>query len=123
MAQNKPLPEDAVVVSFDDTLTYPLAARLAHVQGVVVVHVSLGDDGRVVSSEAISGVKSLTPDCLINSKKWRFQPNPAKTAVIVYDFRFKGLCNGLCASQFLFHPPNFVSITVGDTVVDHSASN
>ncbi len=103
-----------------ENLLYPLAARLTHVQGVVVVRVTLGEDGRIVSSQALSGAKSLIADCIANSKKWRFQPSSAKTAIIVYDFKIEGLCNLPCASQCTFRPPNMVTIVIGEGVVDHS---
>jgi len=114
------LDEQIKPFSFEDIL-YPLAARLTHVQGVVVVRVTLSADGPVVSSQAISGAKSLIADCIANSKKWRFQPSSGKTAIIVYDFKIiEGLCNPPCASHCTFRPPNMVTIVIGEPVVDHS---
>jgi TonB family protein len=104
---------------FED-LVYPLAARLAHVQGVVVVRVQLDDGGRVTTAAAISGPKALISDSITNARKWRFQPNLEKTAVIVYSFRFEGLCNLPCSSQSHYEPPNFVTVTTGSPVIDHS---
>lgn len=74
-----------------ETLEYPLRARLAQTQGVVVVRVKLDSEGKVVSSAAISGAKSLIRECLSNSKKWLFRPNPDAAAVIVYQFKIEGL--------------------------------
>ncbi len=102
--------EDVKVLSFEE-LRYPLAARLAHVQGIVVVRVKRDDAGKVVSSAAISGAKTLMPDSLPNSKKWRFQPNQEKTAVIVYGFRIDGLCYSGMNGQFIFRPPNIAAVT------------
>jgi TonB family protein len=112
--------DDEIKPRYFETLTYPLAARLTHVQGAVVVRVKLDDKGKVVSSIAVSGAKNLIQDCISNSKKWRFRPNPEKAAVIVYEFRIEGLCNLPCSSQFAFRPPNVATITIGEAVVDHS---
>jgi TonB family protein len=103
--------EEVRIVDWEE-LKYPPNARLARVQGVVVVRVTLDDGGRVVGAVAISGNKGLIPDCLANSKKWRFEPNSKKTAVIVYQFRIEnGFCHDYGSSHFVIRPPNFASIT------------
>jgi outer membrane biosynthesis protein TonB len=115
--QQEPVRDEDVKVGHFEDMKYPPAARLAPVQGAVVVKVRLDDEGRVVESTAISGAKYLIPDCLANSKRWRFQPNASKSAVIIYDFRIiQGLCNSM-TSQFTFQPPNFVSVTSCETPV------
>lgn len=121
LGQDGPVLDETVKTMHFEALTYPLAARFAHIQGNVVVRARLDDQGRVTSSEAVSGAKGLIPECLSNSKKWRFQPNPQKTVFIIYRFKFEGLCNQPCSSQFLFEPPNMALITIGEPVVDHSA--
>jgi TonB family protein len=110
------LNEDIKPLSFE-TLEYPLAARLTRVQGVVVVRVTFNEEGRVTESRAVSGPKSLIADCLANSKKWRFQPNSAQTAVIIYQFRIEGLCISGCPSRSTFWPPNLITVVTGDPVV------
>jgi TonB family protein len=103
------------VVSFED-FSYPPLARNARIEGVVVVKVELDDQGNVTDSTAISGTQPLIPSCLTNSKKWRFRPNPRKTAIIVYDFRVdSGWCQAP-GSVFAFHPPNFVTVTTCQSV-------
>ena len=84
--------EDLKVVHFED-LRYPPLGRLERIQGVVVVRVKLDEKGNVVEPEAISGAKLLIPESLANAKKWSFQPNSEKAAVIVYNFR---LTSGYC---------------------------
>jgi hypothetical protein len=118
-AQDAPILDETIKPLSFESLGYPLVARLTHVQGVVVVRAKLDAEGNVVSSTAISGAKSLLPDCLSNAKKWRFQPNIEKTAVIVYHFQFEGLCN-VCTSQFRFEPPNIATVTIGEQVVEPS---
>jgi len=109
--------DDMKIIAFED-LRYPLAARLAHTEGVVVIRLKLDDDGNISETHAISGAKGLIPDCLANAKKWRFHPNANKTAIIVYYFRIEGLCQGYGSSQFIFHPPNLAIITSCDAVVE-----
>jgi TonB family protein len=53
---------------------YPEAARLAKVQGVVVLDALIGADGTVVDLRAISGPDELTSAALDAVKWWRFQP-------------------------------------------------
>ncbi|MGI0133610.1 MAG: TonB family protein [Candidatus Micrarchaeaceae archaeon] len=110
--------KDMHVVDYAD-LEFPAIAVTAHVEGVVVVRVSLDDKGKVVDVEALSGPSLLTRQSLQNAKKWRFEPNPQKAAIIVYDFRIEGACHatrvGGSASQMIFFPPNFVKITACPT--------
>jgi TonB family protein len=110
--------QDVKLVSFEDLL-YPPAARMARVQGVVVVKVTLDDDGKVASAFAISGNKTLIPDTLANAKKWRFKSNPQKSAVIVYEFSLTdGACHDNSHSLFQLIHPNFVSITACSPVIN-----
>jgi hypothetical protein len=110
--------EDIGVVYFHD-LVYPLAARLKHIVGVVVVKASLGSKGEVLAVEALSGSPALVPECIANVKKWRFRPERTRTVIIVYQFVIEGLCNLPCPSQFEFRPPNLAIIRMGEPVVDH----
>lgn len=99
------------VADFED-LTYPAIAVIAHVQGVVVVRVRLSDQGKVLDAVALSGAQLLTGPAIDNAKKWRFEPNSQKAAVIVYNFRIEGICHdGAAASHMIFYPPNFATIT------------
>ena len=110
--------ESMKVVHFE-TLQHSLLDKLRSqsVTGTVVIRVGLDTSGGVSSVMAISGPKDLVSNCLANSRKWRFQPNPDRSAVIVYWFRRGGLCNRPCPSQFSFEPPNLAIITMGDPVV------
>jgi Gram-negative bacterial TonB protein C-terminal len=123
LAQEIPIMDEDVKPIFVEPLNYPLQARLQHVQGVVVILVRTDGSGNVVYSRVVSGPKSLISDCLSNSKKWRFQPSLEKAAVIVYTFKIEGLCKLPCSSQFIFRPPNAVSITVGDPIAEPAASH
>ncbi len=62
----------------------------------------------MVSASAISGSKSLIPDCLANLQRWKFQPNPQKTAVVVYEFKLdEGACHEKASSYFVLKHKNF----------------
>jgi Gram-negative bacterial TonB protein C-terminal len=102
--------EQPSVVDFED-MKYPLAARLKHTEGVVVLRVRLNKDGEVLGAEALSGPRDLVPDCLANAKTWRFLPNSGESAIIVYWFRIEGLCHGFVSSQFAVFASNFARIT------------
>jgi TonB family protein len=72
---------------------YPEAARLAKVQGIVVLDAVVGADGTVIDLRAVSGPEELTSAALDAVKWWRFQPYlidgravQAKTRLAV-DFR------------------------------------
>src|SRR6266446_4467001 len=105
MAQNSATFDENIKALYFEVLDYPLAARLTHVQGIVAVRVTFNDKGSVVSTTALSGPKILIPDCVGNSRKWRFAPNSDRTAVILYQFKIEGLCKSPCPSQFAFRPP------------------
>jgi len=104
--------KDIKVIDYEE-LKYPLLAQYApfESEGVVVVRVKLDDEGKVVEAAATSGNDILIPDCLANVKKWRFQPNAAKTAVIVYNLRMpQGECKS-ASSLFTFQRPNLATVT------------
>jgi TonB family protein len=98
------------LVDFQD-LAYPTLARSAHIQGIVVIRATLDGSGNVVDAEAISGAEPLVPDSLANAKKWKFQPNARKLAVIVYNFRLTAAISKSGCSHFMLEPPNFATIT------------
>jgi hypothetical protein len=110
-AQNDETIYSVKLVSFED-LAYPGIARVARIQGVVVVKAKLDEKGNVVAASAISGPKPLIADCLSNAKKWKFQPNSHNAAIIVYEFRLDdGACHDDSHSLFRLVHENFASIT------------
>jgi hypothetical protein len=117
--QEKPVSSDEVNTVHFEPMNYPLAARLSHTEGVVVMRLRLDDEGNAVSTEALYGAKNLVAECASNAKTWRFKPNKEHLVVIVYDFRIEGLCRLPCPSQFKFRPPNEAVVTIGEAVVDH----
>lgn len=110
--------EDSKLVSFED-LPYPAVARGLRAQGVVVVSVTLNDQGAVTAATPVSGSKVLIPECLDNAKKWRFVPNRQKRAVIVYDFQIHaGACHDRNRSVFLLTHHNFATIVSCSNVIE-----
>jgi TonB family protein len=67
---------------------YPEAARLAKVQGVVVLDAVVGTDGTVVDLRAISGPDELTSAALDAVKWWRFQPYSINGQAVQVKTRF-----------------------------------
>jgi periplasmic protein TonB len=53
---------------------YPTLARLAHVQGTVVLHAIIGGDGRVAQLEVMSGPPLLVQAALDAVKQWLYKP-------------------------------------------------
>jgi TonB family protein len=103
--------KDIKVVSFEN-MRYPAIAQTANVKGVVVVRVSLDRGGKVTDAQALSGAPLLVIDTVQNAKKWRFQPNAQKAAILVYEFQIIGLCaHDQDSSQLILQPPNLALIT------------
>ena len=76
---------DVRIISFE-RLRYPSAALAEFAQGVVVVRANLDRDGAVAEASAVSGSALLAPAAVENVKRWRFEPNTQRTAVVVYNF-------------------------------------
>ncbi len=115
-ALEAPVETESIRVAHFEDLAYPLRARLSHVEGAVVVRVKINGSGEVTDAGAISGAKLLIPDVVANAKKWRFFSDSARVAVLVYDFRFEGMCSAPCPSHLVFRPPNRAYVTVGEPV-------
>lgn len=111
-AQEDETIDDNEVIAVDfETPAYPALALQARIQGVVVVRARLDSAGKVVEARALEGSKYLIPEGLANVKNWRFQPNPHKAVIIVYDFR---LSQGRCKFPSGFselEAANLVAIT------------
>ena len=102
--------KDINVLLFEE-MEYPSVVLQTRIQGVVVVRAALDEKGSVISAAAISGAKALVPSCLSNVRKWHFQPNAAKTVVVVYEFHFaSGTCIAGVKGQFIFLPPNVATV-------------
>ena len=92
-----PIEDKDIKVVHVEKLTYPAVAAAARIEGLVVIRVSLDDQGNVVKAVALSGKVLLTDRSLANVKSWKFQPNARNMAVVVYHFT---LSLGACAPYF-----------------------
>jgi len=72
---------------------YPALAKTAHVEGDVVVEITIGEDGGVAGARVISGHPLLQASALSAAKRWKFKPtllnNTAVKVSGVLTFRFK----------------------------------
>lgn len=57
-----------------DMLTYPAAARAAHIQGMVVLAATIGADGGVQSVQPLTGPALLEAGALEAVRSWRYRP-------------------------------------------------
>jgi TonB family protein len=106
--------KDIRVLEFEE-VRYPPQARASRIQGIVVVRVTLDDVGKVTGALAVSGADAFVSDCLENVKKWRFQPNARRSAIIVYNFRMPGgECKSI-SSMFMLRRPNLAIVSGCDT--------
>jgi TonB family protein len=53
---------------------YPDAAREAHIQGVVILTVVIGDDGRVIDTQVTRSIPELDQAAIDAVSQWVFQP-------------------------------------------------
>ena len=105
---------DDVQTVHAERMNYPIGGRVHHQAGAVVVLVDVDESGLVRSASAISGPRALIPETIENAKKWRFSRTARGSAVIVYLFQFKGICEQGCPANFEFYPPNIAIVSIGD---------
>lgn len=104
--------EIAEVMHFEP-MVYPLDARVRSIEGAVVLRASFDGEGRVLSVTALSGAKALVAKSIENLMNWRFASPRGGSAVVVYWFQIRGVCEPPCPSGFEFYPPNVAVITMG----------
>jgi len=61
-----------------DPPPYPSEAKAAHIQGTVVVSVTIGKDGKVTDATAISGPVELRAYAVDYARNWEFEPTKVK---------------------------------------------
>lgn len=115
---NAPIRDKDIRVTHFEALNYPAIAKSADIKGVVVVRVILDDRGDVSKASAISGNELFIRYCIDNVKKWKFQPNARKAAVIVYNFRLPMAACGPVDSFFTFEGANLVTVTACPRTVE-----
>lgn len=74
------------------TPDYPQLAKTAHIEGSVVVEITISEEGNVISARVVSGHPLLQQAALSAAKKWIFRPtlldNTAVKVTGVLTFRF-----------------------------------
>ena len=83
-AAQEPAPQ---CVEHVESLTYPEIARAAHVQGVVILQIVVGKDGKVMSASRRSGPAILAKAAEDNAVRWVFRPDEPRTTELRYEFR------------------------------------
>jgi TonB family protein len=73
--------------------TYPSIARVAKVEGEVVIEITIDEEGNVMSAKVVSGHPLLQQAALSAARQWKFKPtllnrNPVKVSGKL-TFRFK----------------------------------
>jgi len=111
-----PVLDEGVEVLHFERMSYPLYAKVRSIGGVVVLRAALDADGVVMDVTPLSGPRALLDAPVENLKKWRFGKAKQRTILVVYWFRFRGLCESPCPSAFEFYPPNLAVITSGHEV-------
>ncbi len=107
----------AQLLSFED-MAYPAVARVARVQGIVVIRAKVDQGGNVIAASALVGPKALVSDSVANIRKWKFKPTSGKAAIIVYEFSLdEGACRDASHSLFRLIFPNFATITACNPVI------
>ena len=106
-----------LTVKHGESLSYPAMARMARVQGEVVVNVQLNDRGEVVSSKIERGHPMLIQAADDNVKHWVFNGPIAAgdTVSITYEFRLEGVAKSEgpdYATRISFDfPPDRIMVT------------
>jgi TonB-like protein len=112
---------DVNVVSFQE-MEYPHLPYYTHLQGVVAVRVKLDEQGKVLDAVAISGLPLLAAASVENVKKWLFEPNATKAALIIYNYKIlDGRCNH-DSSLFILQGANVATVLACPPLVNPSTS-
>src|SRR6185437_436947 len=101
---------------------YPQFARVAHIQGVVVVAVEIGPDGKVSNAKTTSGPSLLREACLATARKWRFVPSSkrSRTVDLKFEFTVDDTLGIDSPPQISFPSPYSVAIRVAPAVLNAS---
>lgn len=103
--------DEDVVIFRSVELEYPRGAASAHVQGIVVVKVTMDDAGEILSAAALSGPKLLIDASVANARRWALKPTRSKAAILVYNFRIEDAICKSASSFYVLRPPNVSVIT------------
>lgn len=95
-----------------EAMQYPQMARLARIQGEVLVEATVADDGRVMAARARSGHGILADAAEQNLRKWVFSQGTSRNLEVIFVFRLeKPELEYSPPSRVVFDLPNKVSVT------------
>lgn len=80
LTEDMPKPVQTVM----KTPEYPSSAKLAGIEGVVIVKYVVGEDGSVKDAKVLKGPPELQESCLAAVRSWRFQPMIVDGAAISF---------------------------------------
>lgn len=100
----------AIASKFED-MRLPTPLVVAQIHSLAVVAADLDQDGKVVSTSAISGSEPLLTLSRENLSKWTFVPNAEKRVVMAYYFKMEGTCVDNTRTLFQMILNNFVMVT------------
>lgn len=61
--------------TYREALSYPVLAKTARIQGVVIIDAVIDEHGNVVQAHAISGPPLLVPAALTTVMNWKYEPS------------------------------------------------
>ena len=105
---------------------YPILARMAHLQGIVIVRVNIDTDGRVVSAKASGGHPVLQHAAERNVRLWTFYaPGGAGelTTERSISYVYKLVTEYVQCPQVVLHLPDRVEISEQASKVQPTGSN
>jgi len=96
-------------------LPYPPLARMARIEGIAIVRVSVGPDGSVRQAEAVSGHPLLEKAAEENARKWKFKLSGRSGRIrdpyLVYRFVLDGQCAaGDCRTSCVVELPSLIVV-------------
>ena len=66
---------------------YPELAKNMHLAGTVRVEVTVTEQGAVKDTKVVGGNPVLADAAVKAVQKWKFEPGPAETKVLTFDFK------------------------------------
>jgi TonB family protein len=76
-------------VSHAESLEYPQIARLARIEGEVVLDIKVAQDGKVLTAKAVSGHQMLKRAAEENIRKWVFDSKTTTDLRFTYVFKLE----------------------------------
>jgi TonB family protein len=98
------------------SMRYPPLARLARLEGVVIVECTINADGTVSKATAKSGHPALGKAAAETAKTWRFKRsgdnNDPAILALTFEFRLEGSCKTQCCIEgSILHYPDHIVVT------------